>query len=451
LGETTPNSVAQAFGYVEQARSRALADALGAPIQAQTMPQDSHEKTLHDQLHTLYAELNWFYNQINRPPEDIPRTSAELHALRQAMREREAQAAEIERQLQQRGTAQLPQSEQASITAIQAELGDTTALVEYFFLDDELIAFVITDSQVVAHRGLAREAEIAHAVRQLYFQLDTFRYGATQTRPYVHQLEQRARHYLADLYNLLLRPLEHDLGERRLVVSPSRQLHYVPFHALYDGKEYVLERREVCSTPSASILRYSRQAMQQRSIDRAVLLGIADEQTPRVHEELITISAHFPQARMLLNNSATLAMLQKHAPEADILHLASHAQFRQDNPRFSALRLADGWLTVRDAAALDLRCTLVTLSACETGVNAVAPGDELLGLLRGFFSAGAASLLVSLWAVDDAATAELMADFYAHLRNQQPPGAALRQAQENARQNYTHPFFWAPFVYIGGW
>ena len=105
-----------------------------------------------------------------------------------------------------------------------------------------------------------------------------------------------------------------------------------------------------------------------------------------------------------------------------MLHLACHGQFRPDNPLFSSLRLGDGWLTVRDAYTLDVGASLVTLSACETGVSAVAPGDELIGLVRGFFSAGAPSLLLSLWTVDDEATAELMKDFYTTLARGRPPG-----------------------------
>src|SRR5581483_6103699 len=148
---------------------------------------------------------------------------------------------------------------------------------------------------------------------------------------------------------------------------------------------------------------------------------------------------------------ATLAALHTQAPSANILHLACHGQFRPDNPLFSSLQLADGWLTVRDAYALDLQCGLVTLSACETGVSAVAPGDELIGLARGFFSAGAPALLVSLWTVDDAATATLMQRFYARLCAGERPAAALRRAQCELLREQPHPFFWAPFILIGRW
>ena len=122
------------------------------------------------------------------------------------------------------------------------------------------------------------------------------------------------------------------------------------------------------------------------------------------------------------------------ARQADILHLATHGRFRPDNPLFSALRLADGWLTVRDACELDLHgCGLVALSACETGVSQVAPGDELLGMTRGFFASGAASLLVSLWPVDDAATVDLMVEFYRRLADgaARPPRCGTRSVSNS--------------------
>lgn len=108
-------------------------------------------------------------------------------------------------------------------------------------------------------------------------------------------------------------------------------------------------------------------------------------------------------------------------------------------------------MIVRDAYALKLRCALVTLSACETGLSALAPGDDLVGLARGLLLAGAPSLLVSLWMVDDAAAAELMTDFYRTLLSGARPAAALREAQRNLLSTHPHPFFWAPFMLIGRW
>jgi CHAT domain-containing protein len=167
---------------------------------------------------------------------------------------------------------------------------------------------------------------------------------------------------------------------------------------------------------------------------------------------VLGISSLFPEATTLLDAQADRAALYQHAGSTQVLHLASHGNFRVDNPLFSSLRLADGWLTVRDIYQLELRnCELVTLSACETGVNALMPGDEWIGLARGFFSADVPSLLVSQWAVDDQATASFMVSFYSCLLSGIRPAAALRNAQCQMLEKYSHPYFWAPFVLLGRW
>ena len=116
---------------------------------------------------------------------------------------------------------------------------------------------------------------------------------------------------------------------------------------------------------------------------------------------------------------------------------------------FSALKLADGWLNFYDIFNLDLQAELVTLSACETGMNEVFPGDELFGLMRGFLYAGAPSLIVSLWMVNDRSTAELMRGLYGGLRQGLSKRAALRQAQMAVKEKHHHPYFWAPFILMG--
>ena len=191
--------------------------------------------------------------------------------------------------------------------------------------------------------------------------------------------------------------------------------------------------------------------MPEGEFERALLVGVADEQTPRVREELEALAPLFADSKTLLDDAATISALREQAASADVLHLACHGQFRPDSPLFSSLRLGDGWLTARDAYTLDTRAGLVTLSACETGVSAVAPGDELLGLVRGFLYAGAPTLLLSLWTVDDEATAELMTDFYRTLRAGARPAAALRSAQLRQMRERPHPFFWSPFVITGRW
>jgi CHAT domain-containing protein/tetratricopeptide (TPR) repeat protein len=443
--------VADALGYVERARSRALIDMLSGAVRAHVRPRDQYEAELLARLEELREELNWFYSQINRPPDtDAPRSPAIITALHADVREREGRLLELMRQLQQRGDGLLTRVEPLDIQTLQQQLGDDTALVEYFSLDGHLIAFVVTAERVEVIRRLASEDEVAALLDRLRFQINSLRYGAARMQNHLDQLTRRTRHYLASLHQLLLAQVEARIGSRRLVVVPHRALHYVPFHALYDGEHYAIQRREFCYAPSAGVLSHCLN-LPARPIRRALLLGVPDDQAPRVRDEVVALEPLFDEATALLGDDATLAALKQRAAYTDVLHLACHGQFRADNPLFSSLKLADGWLTVRDAYGLDLRGGLVALSACETGVSAVAPGDEIIGLARGFFSAGAPSLLLTLWTVDDEATAELMTTFYKHLLAGDSAAAALRAAQLDLLARKPHPFFWSPFIVLGRW
>jgi CHAT domain-containing protein len=442
---------AEALGYVERARSRALVDLLGGAVPVRPRARDAYEARLLERLGELREDLSWLYSQIYRPSgtdaPPTPDTLAELHA---SVRDRERSVAETLRQLEHSGGGTLVRVEPLELDELQGHLGPDTALVEYFVLDNEILAFVVIEDQVSVVRGLSTTEQVEAALEQLRFQLGALRKGSQRVRAHLDQLGRRTRHYLAVLHDLLLRPLEARLGSRRLVVVPHQSLHYVPFHALFDGQSYTIERREVCYLPSASVLRHCF-GVQRRTIRRALLVGVPDAQTPNVQAEVAALAELLPESVMLVGHQASRAAVRDQVADVDVVHLACHGQFRPDNPLFSAVRLGDGWLTVRDAYDLDLDGKLVTLSACETGASAVAPGDELIGLVRGFFLAGAPSLLVSMWTVDDAATATLMADVYGRLRAGESPASALRFAQCRALRDNPHPFFWAPFASFGRW
>nr|MBA3585642.1 CHAT domain-containing protein [Gemmatimonadota bacterium] len=161
------------------------------------------------------------------------------------------------------------------------------------------------------------------------------------------------------------------------------------------------------------------------------------------------VSKRLPGARLCVGEEATVEALRGAAPGSGTLHLACHGLFRSDNPMFSALKLHDGWLTAADVMNLDLPGALVTLSACESGRSGVIGGDEILGLTRAFLGTGAATLVVSLWLVQDDTTAELMSIWYGRLRGGEKPATALRAAQLEVKDRYDHPYYWAPFVLVG--
>jgi CHAT domain-containing protein len=443
----------EALGFVERARSRALADALAGRITLSTEARDDFEVHLLAQVEKLREELNYLYNQLHRSLRGAAQIQRADSELERELLERERKLQEITRQLQHRGARAdktRQEEDNFSISQLQAVLGAERALVEYTTIDNQLIAFVVTSERVEVVRDLGLESEIVAEIERCRFQIDTLRYGSTQVRNHLPALAERTRRHLRSLYDRLLRTIEPTIGERHLVIVPHRALHYLPFHALHDGESYLIERRQVSYAPSAVVL---RQCLDRPQYDfqSALLLGVADEEIPGVHEELRTLDHIFPQVTRFLDKAATTEALRNNSAGVDVLHLACHAQFRSDNPLFSSLRLGDGWFTVRDAYGLKLNCGIVTLSACETGMNAVAPGEELMGLARGFLSAGSPTVMMSLWTIDDEATTELMATFYDELARTKSPAASLRTAQIKLLGQRPHPFFWSPFVLVGRW
>jgi CHAT domain-containing protein len=181
----------------------------------------------------------------------------------------------------------------------------------------------------------------------------------------------------------------------------------------------------------------------------SLVMGIPDERAPEILAEVQSVAAILPQADLFLGAQATTDVLKTKGSQSALLHIATHGTYRQDNPMFSGIRLGDSYLNLYDLYQMRLSARHVTLSGCATGMNFVAAGDELLGLQRGLFCAGAASLLLSLWDVHDRTTAELMQVFYKGYIESGDMAGSLQSAMKQLREENPHPYFWAPFVLVG--
>jgi CHAT domain-containing protein len=346
----------------------------------------------------------------------------------------------------------LAEGETITLEEVQAALGRDTVLVEYFLSGDLARAFVVTRKTARVVELAAAPNAIVDAIDRLRFHIEKWGYGDDYGRARESLMAEGTRAHLDRLADLVWRPLAVDAD--RLIIVPHGVLHSLPFHALPIGTdgESLIDRSEVSYLPSASTLRYLRRPGELASdgADPSVLVvGIEDERIPKVEEEIARVRGLFARGDVLRAGEARIAEFRARAAAADYLHVAAHGIFREDDPHFSALRLADGWLSVYDLYGLELKARLVSLSACQSGRSWVGGGDELVGLVRGFLHAGARSLLVSLWPVHDATTAQLMASFYGALRSGSTATAALRQAMREVRAEHPHPYHWAPFVWIG--
>lgn len=424
---------------VEQARAPALRSALGRAREAGALDEGQRER-----LRWLQAQ--W---QQSVADEDMAR-AAQLQA---QMRAQEQAWLEQARRLQAAAGA-APRAAAAGLGlpedegTLRERVPEDTALVVYGVVDRRLAACVVTRGGV--QRMVGSADGVTERIGQLRFQIDALRHGAAALRRHAEQMAQRCQAHLQALHAALWQPLAHLVAaHERVVVIPHRALHYVPFAALHDGQASLLERHEIRLAPGLALWLDPMPAA--RPWRRAVALGVGGTGLPHVAREARSVAQAFEarpggQALLCLEAQATHAALRAALPGADVLHLACHGQFRADSPYFSALHLADGPLTLRDAADLPLAAQLVVLSACETGLSRIAPGDEQLGLLRGFLMAGAPRVLSTHWTVDDASTATLMTHFYRDLLAGAAPAAALRAAQRALAREHPHPYHWAPFA-----
>ncbi len=446
LSRKTVEATEKAFQFTELSRSRALLDLLGGDF-AKSSENDGENKDLSGKKDQLREELNRLHRQLNSPLKAI---NADLAEISKGIQQRESELSEIIRQIGARQSSNSPNIFQPiEVDKLQKLLGNETALIEFTSFDGKFSAFVVTDEAISAIEIPATEKDLSELLKQFRFQIDLMRNLSGKNE--IDESIYRTRTILSRLYAVFIKPLEHLIGFRRLIIVPHQDLNYVPFHALFDGFGYLLETREILYAPSAGILEYCVKKPQVK-LENALFFGVADEKNPQVREEILDLSELFTDSSCFLDEKATQKSLFENAKKADILHLACHGKFRADNPLFSSLQLGNGLLTVRDVYKLDLQnCGLVVLSACETGISKVAKGEELLGLIRGFLCAGAPCLILSLWQVEDESTYQLMKVFYGKLLEGSAPSAALRLAQIEIMEKYPHPFFWSPFFAVGRW
>jgi CHAT domain-containing protein/tetratricopeptide (TPR) repeat protein len=448
-GEDGTSGFEGAFAHVEQAKSRTLFDLMFQPVHALAREEGSESQLAHS-IRELREELNWYYHLVEleqlRPGEQ---STERITAFRREIGTREKEMARTLRELSVTDASQsdLHAPSASSLETIRAALPANTTIVEFFQVNDRMVLCLI-DHDRVEMAPVSLASRLASAVRMLQFQFSKFRLGNDYVQTFEDALLRATQAHLRELFDELLAPVWPQLKGRHLVVVPHGVLHYVPFHALFDGTQYVTDACTVSYAPSASV--YARcQQQPDGGGQGALVLGVPDDQAPLIDEEARAVADALPGATLRVGAEATEHVLRTTGRSSRVLHIASHGFFRPENPMFSGIRLGDTYLNVYDLYRLRLSADLVTLSGCATGANVAAAGDELLGITRGLFCAGATTLVLSLWNVHDESTAEFMTGFYRRIAVGVSPAIALREAMREIRATYPHPYFWAPFVVTG--
>src|SRR5579864_6548469 len=446
LAHKTPEAHTEAWTYIEQAKSRNLLEMITR--QMDPSAGEDHKNNGWRQVLYLREQLNWYYHRIEvEQLGQISSTNRRLLALRKLAEEREQKFLKALREVDAAKAPGIRTPEAVSLDTLRKILGQNATLVEYFRVQDRIVAAVVKHSGVqITH--VTSTARIAQAIRLLQFQLSKFRLDPAYLRKFQTPLLEATRAHLRELYEELVAPIRPQLKEGHLIVVPHESLHHVPFHALYDGGRYMVDDFTLSYAPSASVYVQCCRKQANQS-PKSLILGIPDAQTPSIRREIQSVAMTLPEAEVFVGAQATAKVLREKGPRSGLIHIATHGFFRQDSPIFSGVRMGDTFLTVYDLYRLRLPAEQITLSGCSTGVNVVAAGDELIGLVRGLFSAGARSVLLSLWDVNDRSTATFMKLFYECLLKGFNRACALRQAMHQLREQNPHPYYWAPFVLVG--
>lgn len=438
-----------AFDTLEHAKSQVLLNYLANREQFRwSTDGDLRAQGLVENLNQLRAEHEWFYRLAHEPSRDPERPSAILpeEALAEVVvRERQMRSITEQLYLHSSDHHQARQVKSASLMDIQRTLSNGTLLIEFYNDGSSLWAFLL-DGQTIKVQPLSVNAEAAY---QLLLQLKGNIRAALTLNPLVaaaQHLTRSANRILNRLYSLLIEPLMlHHYHPRKLILVPYGVLHYLPFHLLYDGSEYLIQKYEVVVLPAAGM---ATQPALEREPGALILANSWQGRLPHALAESQMVQRLFG-GRVCAGEDANRAALQ--AIPTQILHIATHGEHRLDQPDLSYLQLADGQLYADDTLQQDMSYELVTLSACETGRANVTASDELIGLGRGFLYAGAGALLVSLWQVADTSTLCFMEHMYQALHRGASKSAAMREAQQFmlAEDDWRHPAFWGAFQLIG--
>jgi CHAT domain-containing protein len=473
----------EAFDVAEAYHARAFLDVLAESaiddLDELTPEQQAQEDRLFEQISAVQKKL-W---QPDVPAEQEEKLKRELAEAENAL---EMFRLELRRADPRYARVKAPQP--LSHSRVTAELLDAeTALVEYVLGDKQSFAWVIFQGKI-SSVALPPGKELAAAV-SAYRAVSLIKVSSQSAAQAMAKLKAQSQ----QLYQKIFQPLEpHLASARKLIIVPDGALVYLPFETLAgDPKRpapnapYLIERFAISYAPSASALAALRSLKKINAAEAKGIIAFGDpvyvkdeaamangdatergfdfRQLPYTRAEVNGIAELFPpnERRVFLGADAHEANLKAEPlDQYRYAHFAAHALIDEERPARSGIVLStatdskeDGALQMSEVMRLKLNADLVTLSACRTGLGQLLRGEGMIGLTRAFLYAGSESVVVSLWNVNDIATASLMKTFYKNLKQGLAKDEALRQAKleliRGRQQAWRHPYYWAAFTLVG--
>lgn len=335
--------------------------------------------------------------------------------------------------------AHLVTSEPVKLKALQKTLAhDQSEMIAYLSLETQVLIWHIGPDSIHVRSVFLPRSVLQDKIALLRKSLIDPR------RPYNDKIAH-------ELYLYLIAPVLQWIKADHLVIVPHEDLHYLPFQALQikRGMRYLGENYQISYAPSATVL---TSLAPGEKLMNPRLLAISDPSLQHAPAEVRAIGEKYA-GRVITDALPMEADVKTWIAGKGLIHFAVHGSFVTGEPLLSYLHLKagkgdDGKLTAAEMYGLPLEDTkLVVLSACETGSVRATHANEVIGMMRGLIFAGADSLLLSSWKIDDRATSEWMQAFYTAAK-QQPAAAAARAAIRTlrARPSYQHPYYWSPFL-----
>lgn len=480
----------KAYDLIESAKARVLMDEL-AEAENKFLQQLDESTLIRKQQ--MSKKIDQLYNQIYEAENDD-----DIQILNDQLRDLEFKYQSFINEIRQNipEWRRFEYPEPLTSEQIMALIPDGAAILEYAYAGQDLMIFLVTSDELrsVIVEDLSGNAPKDHLTELISSYRDKIIGQSPITE--LNVLSQ-------PLYEILVKlPLSTtDTQIDNLLIVPEGNLTFLPFEALHTGHNYLIEELNIKYLPSASIYPFIQSPHRTTQFDMLAVAGSGFTENslgtevssqnnfaslPSTLIEVESIIKAFSNTKILKNDDVTEAGLKSHdLSQFRFLHFATHGNIDEVNPSQSGLILSkkadveslfgeDGYLNSSEISGLTLNADLVTLSACNTGMGKVVTGEGLIGLQRSFLSAGASSVMVSLWSIYDRSTADFMSEFYSMLKTHESAdygivnrtldwfgiyehplfdykAKAMRDAKLAmiSHPYYSHPIHWAPFILIG--
>lgn len=446
---------AKAFYYSEKSKAISLLNALveSDAKRFSKVPTDLLEKE-----NALKADLSYYNTQLA-----LAGTSEEREEIRKTLFELQQTYQRFMQDLEEEYPQYFNLKHNVSVSQVEDVQQSLKA-------NEVLISYSIAPKTDRVYMYIIKKEEFE--AKQLPYLNDILRYIKGFRNTVYYRLENRFDELAYQLYKWLIPKKSITAGEKLIFITDGA-IGKMPFEALLteevengSDRQYLLQQNPIQYNFSATLLNRSSET---NTTDGALLLAPVNfseaslQTLPGSESETKSIHAMLEEnsinSDLKTYTEASEAFIKNNAlSNYRFVHMATHGLVNESVPELSCVYFAngdnenDGTLYTNEIYTLSFNAELISLSACETGLGQVARGEGIIGLGRAFTYAGAQNLMVSLWTVSDASTANLMIDFY---QNKVAKNMALSEALQQAKlkllqsSDYSAPYYWAPFILIG--